>query len=67
MQNLADQNITLYSVRHLRKETDQMSEKAELHLAALTKVSVQTVSAFLKSEHAQFCFKPLAKTLKYFI
>lgn len=47
--------------------TDQVSEKAELHLAAPTKVSVQTVSAFLKSEHAQFCFKSLAKTLKYFI
>lgn len=44
-----------------------MSEQAKLHLTAPMKISVQSVSAFKVFEHAQFCFKPLAKTLKYFI
>lgn len=43
-----------------------MSEQAKLHLAAPMKVCVQTVSAFKVFEPAQFCFKPLAKTLKVF-
>lgn len=69
MENSTEQNITFYTVQEVEawRETDQMSEQAKLHLAAPMKVSMQTVSTFKAFEHAQFCFKPLAKTLKYFI